>query len=94
MGELVERGLQVFDNFGGKNGWIRQIVCVFEAFVAEPGDIEAQLVAFLQILITEATEAFGCLALVAVLHVIAGDEVIEIGAFERVCFEREVLVGA
>lgn len=35
LGELVQRGLQVFDDFGGKNGWVREIVGVLKAFIAE-----------------------------------------------------------
>ena len=33
-------------------------------------------------------------ALVAILGVVAGDEVVEVGAFQLVFFQREMLVGA
>ena len=40
-GELVEGGLQVFYDFGGEDGGVGEGVGIFEAFVAEPGDVEA-----------------------------------------------------
>jgi hypothetical protein len=42
---LFEGGFEVFDNFLGKNIWIRKIVGCFEAFVAEPENVEAGFVA-------------------------------------------------
>ncbi len=73
---------------GGKIGG------VFEGFVFEPEDVEVDLVAFDEVVVGEALEAFAFGALVAVLGVVAGDEVVEIGALQLVFFQREVLVGS
>ena len=52
---------------------------VFEGFVFEPEDVEVDLVAFGEVVVGEALEAFALGALVAVLGVVAGDEVVELG---------------
>jgi len=43
--ELFEGGFQVFDNFLGEDIGIWEVVGFFEAFVSEPEDVEARLVA-------------------------------------------------
>jgi len=42
--ELFEGGFEVLDDFLGENVGIGKIVGVFEAFVSQPGDVEAGLV--------------------------------------------------
>jgi hypothetical protein len=32
--------LEIFDDFGGDEAWIREVGTVFEAFVFEPKDVE------------------------------------------------------
>ena len=64
------------------------------ALVLQPEDVEVDLVALDELVVGEGLEALALLALVAVLRVVAGDEVVEVGALERVLLQREVLVGA
>ena len=45
LGELFEGGLEVFDDFLCKKVRIREIVGFFDAFIAEPEDVEAGFVA-------------------------------------------------
>jgi hypothetical protein len=58
-GELVESGLEIFDDSGGKDGWVGEVVGVFEAFVSQPGDVEAEFVALEEVFVSETVEAFG-----------------------------------
>jgi hypothetical protein len=62
--------------------------------VAQPEDVEADLVPGHQLVVGEPVEPLGLLALVPVLRVVAVDEVVEVVVGERVLLEREVLVGA
>ena len=45
FGELSQRGLEIFYDFGGDNVGIREVGAVFEAFVFEPEDVEVKFVA-------------------------------------------------
>ena len=45
LAELFEGGFELIYDFLGENVGIRKIVRVFEAFVSEPEDVEAGLVA-------------------------------------------------
>src|SRR5712692_2927946 len=94
MAMNCSRALQVFDDAGGQRagGW--QVVGVFEAFVTQPEEIEAQLIAFEQVIVAEGVETLVFLALVAVLGVVAGHEIVEVGACEGIGAQGEVLVGA
>ncbi len=76
--------MQVFDDAGGQRagGW--EVVGVFEAFVAQPEEVEAELVAFEQFVVAEGVETLALLALVVVFGVVAGHEVVEVGARERI----------
>ena len=94
LGELVEGGLQILDDFGGQNGGVWQIGRIAQTVIAEPEDIEVGLVALDQVLVGEAAEALGLAALVAIGGVVAADKVVEVGAGEGVGLEGEVLVGA
>jgi hypothetical protein len=78
--EAIERGFQIFDDFGGDLVGGRQQVGVVERVVLEPEDIEIELVAGDELGMGKATEAFGPGALVAPPRLVAGDEIIEIGA--------------
>jgi hypothetical protein len=42
---LFQGGFEVFDDLPGENVGIGEIIGVFEAFVSEPEDVEAGLVA-------------------------------------------------
>jgi hypothetical protein len=94
LAELFERGLKIFHDFGGDDVWCREICGVFEGVVFEPEDVDVDLVAFGEVVVGEALEALAFDALVAVLGVIAGDEVVEVGALQLVFFKGEVLVGS
>ncbi len=94
MGELVQGRLEILYDFSREYRGVGQVVGVFQGFVAKPGDVEAELVAFLQIFVVEAAEAFGLFAFVSVGRVVAGDEIVEVGLLERAGLEGEVLVGA
>jgi hypothetical protein len=84
LSELVQSGLQVFHDFGGKDGWIGKVIGIFQAFITQPRDVKAKLVALLQVFVAEAVEAFRFFALEAVCRVVTSDKIIEVGALERV----------
>jgi len=86
--------LQVFDNFGGQDGGVRQIGRIAQTVVPEPEDVEIGLIALDQVLVGEAMEPLSLGPLVAIRGVIAADEVVEIGAGEGVRLQGEVLIGA
>ena len=73
---------QILHDLGGDDVGRGKIGGVFEGFVFEPEDVEVDLVAFDEVVVGEALEAFALCALVAVLGVIAGDEVVEVGALQ------------
>ena len=50
--ELFEGGFEIIDDFLGKNVGIGKIVGIFEAFVSEPEDIEADFVVVNQLVVT------------------------------------------
>ena len=93
-GELLEGGLEVFDDAGGEDFGGCQSIGIFKTFVAEPEEVEADFVAFEQVIVAEGVEVVAFLALVTIFGVVAGDEVVEMGAGERVGAQGEVLVGA
>lgn len=86
--------MQVFGDFGGDDFGGGEIGGVFEAVVFEPKDVEVGFVALDQVLVGERLEAVGLFALVAIFRTVAGDEVVEVGALQRIGFQGEVLVGA
>ena len=101
FGELSEGGLEVFDDVGGDDLGSGKIGAVFEGFVFQPENIQVDLVAFDQVFVFVGSPAAflvllrpGGLSFVAVLWIVAGDEVIEITALEGVFFEGEMQVGA
>ncbi|HEY3616642.1 MAG TPA: hypothetical protein VGK96_07490 [Candidatus Sulfotelmatobacter sp.] len=46
MSELIQGGLEVFDDLSGKNGRVGEIGGIAQAVVAEPEDVEVGFVAF------------------------------------------------
>ena len=79
----------------------KQVGAVFERFVFEPEDVEVELVALQQVvIIVNAPATLRVLIrprrrpFVSVLWIIASDEIVKVGAFERVLLESEMLVGA
>ena len=55
--ELLQRGLQVFDNFLRNHGRRGQLVAVGQAVVLEPKNVQARLVAGDQLVMAEGTPA-------------------------------------
>ncbi len=99
--ELFQCRLQVLDDRGGEDVGLREVSGLFQRFVADPEDVEVGLVTGHRLVVGEGLPASvgvvlgPCLgSLIAVLGVVAGDEVVQIFAGERVLLEREVLVGA
>ena len=86
--------MEVFGDLGGEDGGGGEVVDVFEAFVAEPEEVEADLVAGDELVVGVPLEAVGLLALVAVAGLVGGYEVVEVGPGQGVLLEGEVLVGA
>src|SRR5260370_30411453 len=82
LGNVVESGLAVIDNFGGQERRVGQIGRIAQAVIPEPEDIQISFVALDQVFVGEAMEALGPGALMAVLGIVAADEVVEIGAGE------------
>ena len=86
--------MEFFQHLGGYDvGWWK-VLGVLEAVVAEPGEVEAHLVAGHELVVGEAFEAVGLGAVLAVVGVVAGYEVVEVGSGEGVLLEGEALVGA
>ena len=78
--------MEVFDDLGGDyvRGW--QISGVLQAVILEPEDVQVYFVPLEKVFVREAFEAFDLFACVAVLRMIAGDEIVQIFPFERICF--------
>jgi hypothetical protein len=94
LGELIQGGLEVFDDLGGKNGRVGEFGGITQAVVAEPDDVEVGFVAFDQVFVGEGVEAFGFGPKVTVFRVVGANEIVEVGAGEGVGLQGEVLVGA
>ena len=91
---MLQRGFQVVRDVLRDDFRRGQIGGFFQRVVFQPEDVEVHLVALGQFFVGEGLEALALLALVAVLRVVAGDEVVEVAALERVFLEREMQVGA
>jgi hypothetical protein len=77
---LRERGFEVFDYLSRDDVGVGEVGAVFEAFVFEPEDVEVQFVALGYLFVSEALEALGFLSLVAVLWIVARNEIVEVAA--------------
>ena len=95
--------MQIVDDLLSKDIRIRQVVAVFQAAVFEPEDVEVQFVPFKDLVVGEAAPtAVGVLMLrpiaaafgVWLARFVEFDELVQVGAFEWIGLEREVLVGA
>jgi hypothetical protein len=82
--ELLQGGAQVFDDLGGDRVRVREGGGILQAFVAEPEDVQADLVALEQLVVGERAPAAvrvgigpGRGARVAIGRVVAGDELIQ-----------------
>ena len=69
-----------------------RFAAILKGFVLQPEDVEVDLVAFEQVFVCETLEPFALLAIVAVLRIVALDEVVEVCALEGVLFEGEMFV--
>lgn len=76
--ELVERGLQILHNLGGNHVGGGQVGGILQALVLQPENIQAGLVPLHHLVVIEGVESLGFFALVAVLGVIARDEVVQV----------------
>ena len=92
--KLFQRRLQIFHNAGGKDIRGSQRISTFETFITQPEEVKAHLVAFEQFVIAKRVETLAFLPLVTVFRMVAGHEIIEMSAVERVGAERKVLVSA
>jgi hypothetical protein len=63
--ELRQRRLQVLDDLGGDDVRGREVGAILQAFVLQPEDVEIEAVAPGELVVAEALEAAGLLALVA-----------------------------
>ncbi len=100
FGELFQRSLQVFDDFSRQHLRLGQMGRVLQAFVAQPENVQADLIAGQQFLVSEAAPApLGVIfapggpALVPVGRVEAAHKIVKMGPGQRVLLEGEVLVG-
>src|ERR1035437_9343864 len=82
VAETGQGRFQVFDDLLGQDVRCREIVEVVETFVLEPKDVQARLVAGDQLLIRVALEAIRGLAVVTVLGVVTGNEVVQVFPLE------------
>jgi len=88
---LFEGGFEVFQDVRGDDVGSRKVRRVFEGLVFEPKDIEVDLVALDEVVVGKRLETFAFRALVTVLGVIAGNELVQVGALQLVFFQGEVL---
>jgi hypothetical protein len=72
----------------------RQIIQIVQTVVLQPENIEARLVAHDQFLIRIKPEALRFLALMAVLGMVAIDEILQVFTLEGSRLQSEMLVGA
>ena len=72
----------------------KERIGTFEALVAQPEQVEADLVAFEQFIVGEDVETLALLSFVTIFRVVAGDKIVEMCAGEGIGAQREVLVGA
>jgi hypothetical protein len=81
LSELSQCGLQVLDYLRGYHMRGRQVFGVLQRLVPEPENVEAGLVSGDQFLVGEGSEPLGLCAFEPVLGVVAGDEIVQVGAF-------------
>lgn len=99
--KALHAGLQILDDLLSQDIRVRQVVQVREAFVLDPGDVQAGLVSGDDILVRELPPSSfgillyieGFLAFIDVGRVIAVDEVSEVFKLQWVLFQGEVYVG-
>ena len=94
VAHALQRSFEVFDDFRADDIGRGEVVEVVQTFVLEPEDIKVELVALHEFADGEAVEAFAFLSLGAVVCVVAGYEVVKVGAGQGAFLEGEVLVGA
>jgi hypothetical protein len=101
FGELLQRSFEIIRDLIGDHVRWRHRVCVCQVLVLDPEEIEAEFVAFKQVLVfVAAPPAFGIvlasygLALVHAARLVAFHEFVEIAALDRLLFQGEVLVRA
>ena len=92
--ELRERGFQILDDLGGDHVGIGQVGGVFEASSLSQKMSRLALSRLSKLLVGEASRALGFFSLVAILRGCNSDEVVEVGALQRLGLQREMLVGA
>lgn len=90
---MVEGGFEVFGDFTGEDVWGGKACRVLEALVFEPEYIEVYFVSLHEFFIRENVEALGFFAVVAVLRIVAADEVLKVSIFQGIGFKGEVHVG-
>ena len=87
-----ERGLEILDDLLRDDFWRREVVHVLEELVAEPCDVETDLVALEEFVVGEPFEALALLALLSRSRLVGGDEFVQALAPQWVLLQREVLV--
>ena len=90
--ELGQRHAERLDDLGGEDVGGRQVVGVVQALVAEPEQVERELVAGRDLVVVVALEPVRLFRPLSVARSVARYEVLEVGDGERVGLEREVLV--
>src|SRR5881397_2571914 len=97
LGKLLQRRPQILDDLGGNDVGRREVVVGFQAFVFEPEDVEAGLIACEDLVeLVRAPTAIrvlfgpGGAALVDVPSLVAGNELVEVGALEALRLEGEM----
>ena len=91
---MFEGGFEIGGNLCGDDLRGREIGGFFEGLVFQPEDVQVQLVAFDQFIIAEGFESLRLRASTAIFLVVAGDEVVQVAAFESVFLQREMQIGS
>ncbi|MBA3534348.1 MAG: hypothetical protein H0T73_20700 [Ardenticatenales bacterium] len=97
--ELFQRGLQILHDLPRQHIGIGEVGRVLQRLVAQPEEVEVDLVSGYELVIAVAPPASvgrglapGGAALVALPGLVARNELIEVGAAQRVLLQGEVLV--
>ena len=92
--KLLQGRLKILGNLGSDPIRQRKVFGIFQAFVLQPEDIQANLVALDKLIIAKRLKPVRLLPVVPVGRMITRYEVLQIFVTQRIGFEREVLVGS
>jgi len=91
--ELLQCRPQVLNDVARENIRFGQVLGVLQTVVLQPEDVEVRLVPLNELVVFVGLEPLGFLPIVAVLRIVAVEEVLQVLERHRIPLEGEVLVG-